>query len=103
MMTNNPKDRHVLAAAVAAEAQVIVTLNLKDFPPKALVPYHVEAQHPDAFLTHLFHLDPARMQEAIEMHVRKLRNPTKTFSQVLDTLAQHVPTFAALMRSDSDF
>jgi len=30
-MTNHPKDRHVLAAAVRANAEVIVTFNLSDF------------------------------------------------------------------------
>src|SRR3954447_5092875 len=46
-MTNHPKDRHVLAAAVRANAEVIVTFNLSDFPPPALKPYDVAAIHPD--------------------------------------------------------
>jgi len=45
-------DRHVLAAAIAARADVIVTKNLKDFPPAALEPHGIEAQHPDTFLIH---------------------------------------------------
>ena len=35
-MTNDSKDRHVAAAAVKAHAQVIVTLNLKDFQASSL-------------------------------------------------------------------
>src|SRR5215211_6255740 len=40
-MTNDPKDRHVLAAAVVSQAQAIITENLKDFPPRALEPYRI--------------------------------------------------------------
>lgn len=53
----DPKDRHVLAAAIRAGADVIVTFNLKDFPENDLKPYGIEAQHPDDFLT--FQLDLA--------------------------------------------
>ena len=35
-MTNHPKDRHVLAAALRTGAQTIVTFDLKDFPEAAL-------------------------------------------------------------------
>jgi predicted nucleic acid-binding protein len=36
-MPVNEKDRHVLAAALACKADVIVTQNLKDFPKKFLM------------------------------------------------------------------
>ncbi|WP_432194461.1 PIN domain-containing protein [Streptomyces sp. bgisy027] len=48
----DPDDRHVLAAAIRAKAQVVVTFNLKDFPTEALAPWDVEAVHPDASWGH---------------------------------------------------
>ncbi len=46
-------DRHVLAAAIHAEAHSIVTANLRDFPGIALAPFQLVAEHPDAFLLRL--------------------------------------------------
>ena len=48
-MTNHLGDRHVVAAAIVAQAEIIVTDNLKDFPKAALEPYGIEAQHPDDY------------------------------------------------------
>ena len=53
-MRNEANDRHVVAAAVKAGAQVIVTYNLRDF---ADLPDGIEAQSPDDFLSALFDLD----------------------------------------------
>ncbi len=57
VMTNDSKDRHVLAAAVARKVDVIVTVNLKDFRTEALEPYGIEAQHPDVFVRHVLDLE----------------------------------------------
>jgi predicted nucleic acid-binding protein len=65
-MTNHPKDRHVLAAAVRANAEVIVTYNLKDFPRAALSPYEITAQGPSEFLKNLFQLDPAGVMQTLD-------------------------------------
>lgn len=46
-------DRHVLAAAIHANAKVIVTKNLRDFPTRYLELWEIRAQHPDEFLTQL--------------------------------------------------
>jgi hypothetical protein len=65
-MTNEAKDRHVLATAVAGDAQTIVTLNLKHFPSDACKPFAVEPLHPDVFLLDLYDLDPQATYTAIE-------------------------------------
>ncbi len=54
----DPDDRHVLAAAIRADADVIVTYNLKDFPAETLAPFDIEAQHPDDFLVSLLDQAP---------------------------------------------
>src|SRR5713101_6221354 len=48
----DPDDRHVLAAAIQAGAESIVTYNLGDFPAAALATHGVQAQHPDEFIAH---------------------------------------------------
>jgi predicted nucleic acid-binding protein len=58
-LSNHPKDRHVLAAAIRCNAQTIVTFNLRHFPAGSLAEYDVEAIHPDEFLVNQFHLDDA--------------------------------------------
>lgn len=44
----DPDDRHMLAAAIHAGAELIVTQNLKHFPAGALTPHGLEARTPDA-------------------------------------------------------
>lgn len=46
----DPADIHVLAAAVAGSADVIVTLNARDFPRKLLADEGLSRADPDAFL-----------------------------------------------------
>ena len=53
-MTNHPKDRRVLAAAVAAPAGVVVTANLRHFPPQACDPHGIRVESPDQFLCDAF-------------------------------------------------
>lgn len=79
-------DRHVLAAAIRCGADVIVTMNLKDFPDRALSQYGVEAQHPDEFLLNLMDLDTAAVLVAARNHRESLKKPTHTAEEYLDML-----------------
>src|ERR1035441_1613114 len=56
-MTNDPKDRHVLAAAVRSGAHAIITHNVRHFPPESVMPYDIDVLTPDDFLVHQFHLN----------------------------------------------
>lgn len=82
----DPNDRHVLAAAVRAGAQVIVTFNLKDFPDSILAPYGVEAKHPDDFVIDQIGLAPGAIVNVIVQQTQSLRNPACSVAEVLDTL-----------------
>lgn len=97
-MTNEPKDRHVLAAAVASDAQVVVTLNLKDFPPESCEPFAVEPLHPDVFLMDLHGLNERAVYEAVVRQAATLRRPPMHLDELLDRLAVTVPTFAQTLR-----
>jgi predicted nucleic acid-binding protein len=71
----DPDDRHVLAAAVRAGAQLIVTSNLKDFPDDALAAYGVEAKGPDDFLVDQYFLDEALLPRVIADISRSWQQP----------------------------
>ena len=83
----DPNDRHVLAAAILAGAQLIVTFNLKDFPSDYLTTFGIEAVHPDDFIVQQFDLHEARVINASKSHRASLRNPPKEVEEYLDTLA----------------
>lgn len=65
-MTNEPGDHHVLAAAVLAGSNTIITANLKHFTPDMLRQWEVEAVHPDDFLLNQLDLAPSLVQTTIE-------------------------------------
>lgn len=69
----DPGDRHVLATALAADAGLIVTANLRDFPRDVMQAAGLRALHPDAFLLDMWHAEPAPVAEAARAaHARAL-------------------------------
>ena len=93
-MNNHAKDRHVLAAAVRTGAQTIVTFNIKDFPAEALASWNVEAQTPDEFLVHQFHLDSVAVLAKIQEQAAERGG----MARLLEIHQKSVPAFAALIR-----
>lgn len=95
----DPDDRHVLAAAIKAHANVIVTFNLDDFPEKELNKYGVEAQHPDEFLVYQFDLNNAAVCRAVQKQRVALKNPPVLVGDLLDTLRrQQLPMIVERLR-----
>ena len=84
----DPDDRHVLAAAIAGQASVIVTYNLADFPAELLRPWDIEAMHPDEFVMCQFDLDAPAVCGEIKKLRARLKNPPVSVEQYLQTLAQ---------------
>jgi predicted nucleic acid-binding protein len=85
----DPDDRHVLAAAIRAGAEVIITYNLSDFPAATLACYDVEARHPDDFLLELLDFAPGTFCTAVKRQRESLRNPPRTVEELLSTLEGH--------------
>jgi predicted nucleic acid-binding protein len=93
-MRNDPKDRHVVAAAVKAGAQVIVTENVRDF---TALPDSVEAQTADEFLCNLFDLNPDRLILALEKICTRRTRPPNEIGPLVD--ATLCTEFAKLVRA----
>lgn len=83
----DPDDRHVLAAAIRSGAQLIVTSNIKDFPPDALAPFGIEAVDPDVFVEPQMDLHEGTVIRVARVHRGTLKNPPKEVHEYLETLA----------------
>lgn len=95
-MTCDEGDRHILAAAVRANAALLVTFNLRHFPPEALKPYDIEARHPDDFLLDQLELRESAVLTCVTDVLASYENPPMTSVEYLSLLARAgVPRFAA--------
>jgi predicted nucleic acid-binding protein len=90
-LANDPKDRHVLAAAVRCQAHAIVAGNVKHFPPESTAPHNVDVLAPDEFPVHQFYRDQDRVIEKTQDQARARRIRTE---DLLALLAKRVPEFA---------
>ena len=80
----------ILAAAIDAGAEELLTFNLRDFPSRALARHNVIRRHPDEFLVEQFNVDPEIGRSIMENALREARerdqdvsNPRKTLKRSL--------------------
>jgi len=100
-MTNDPKDRHVLAAAVRGNVEVLVTFNLRDFPEAALKPFDIDAVHPDEFLLDQLDLYPGIALGCLEDQVNRytrIKGPMSVEELLRPLEKAGVPRFADEVR-----
>lgn len=96
-------DVHILAAAIRAKAQAIITFNLKDFPFDYLATFDIEAIHPDTFLINQFDLSSGLVLDSVKTIRARLKNPAKTASDYLDMLsAEKLAGFSACLKEFED-
>lgn len=99
----DPDDRHVLAAALEAGAEFVITFNLSDFPSSELDKYGIQAISPDDFLCDLLTLDPPKVLAALKRHRARLKNPPKSADEYIESLDNSgLSVFASMLAEDSE-
>ncbi len=86
----DPRDVHVLAAALHAECDLILTFNLKHFPAQSLASFRQQltADHPDAFLVRLLTTRAAAVLPIIERVRQNLTRPPMTVTAYAESLSR---------------
>ena len=94
----DPDDAHVLAAAIHAEAEWLVTQNLRDFPAEELSRHGIQAVTSDDLMCLLLEHRPEEVQEAFEALRESLKSPSYTRAGLLERLRDvGLTTFGSTM------
>jgi hypothetical protein len=99
LLLPDPGDRHVLAAAIAGGADLILTFNLKHFPPELLAPYGLVARDPDTFLRDLHRADPQVIRAVVDAARLNLSQTAPDEHSFIETIErQGLAEFAGALR-----
>lgn len=99
LMTNNEKDRHVLAAAVREKLDMIITFNLKDFKPEDLKKWNIRALHPQDYLIYLYSINP----QIVTMKLNQIaRAKADGFEDTVIRLGKSLPAFSRTVLEESE-
>ena len=77
-------DRHVLAASIKTNANLIITNNLKDFPKEYLASFGLKAKSPDDFFTDIIDINQELSVQAFRRLVLNKKNPPYDEYDVLE-------------------
>jgi len=96
----DPNDAHVVAAALVARADVIVTNNTRDFPEPLMATLGMVVQSADEFLRHALAVSRSTSLEAIEtlLHRRKKPAPWNTSMLALELESRSLLRTAKMVR-----
>jgi hypothetical protein len=97
-MKNHAGDRHVLAAATAIRAELVVTFNLRHFREEHTSPLGVESIHPDDFLLILLGLNEQAVLDVLLLQASDFTNPPWELQDLLAALEASAPKFVAEIR-----
>jgi len=97
LMTNDEKDRHVLAAAVRDKLDIIITFNLKDFKPEDLAKWGVRAIHPQDYLLTLYSMNP----QVVIMKLNQIaRKKGEELEDTIINFGKSLPAFSTRLLED---
>ena len=88
-MDNDPKDRHVAAAALSCDASAVVTLNLDDFRSRILDDAGIRVISPGELVDGLLQDGPSVVITAVEHLSGRWTRPTRSVVEILDLLQRH--------------
>lgn len=91
------KDRHVVAAALAGQANVIVTENVRDFAPADLATINLSVQRADEFLVAQFEVDPSLAAAAVRRQLNRLQHPSRTPGEHIELIRPGLPGYADVL------
>ncbi|HEY3953403.1 MAG TPA: hypothetical protein VGM53_08525 [Streptosporangiaceae bacterium] len=78
----------MLAAAIKADAQVIVTLNLKHFPADKLAPWNIKAKSPEDFVLDQIGIDRQAVWACVQQIVDSRTQRPVTVDDVMNELTR---------------
>lgn len=94
---NDPRDRHILAAAIRSKTETIVTMNVRHFKREHLEPWGVTAVHPGDYLKVLYELDEGVVVSVL--HQMALKR-SYGIDRMLSRLSVSVPSFTEHVARD---